>query len=100
MAGMKIVTVSTDKDGNVNIPELKEKAEQHSKNLAALMITYPSTHGEDLEFCTIYLFNIFDNHDAGDVLVMCCSLHCLHVKFLGDFARYSVSKPRLLCRCV
>ncbi|GAX78132.1 hypothetical protein CEUSTIGMA_g5574.t1 [Chlamydomonas eustigma] len=45
MAGMKIVTVSTDKDGNVNIPELKAKAEQHSKNLAALMITYPSTHG-------------------------------------------------------
>ncbi|EFJ42017.1 hypothetical protein VOLCADRAFT_107448 [Volvox carteri f. nagariensis] len=45
MAGMKIVTVSTDAHGNVNIAELKQKAEQHSKNLAALMITYPSTHG-------------------------------------------------------
>ncbi|GLC37204.1 hypothetical protein PLESTB_000991200 [Pleodorina starrii] len=45
MAGMKIVTVSTDAQGNVNIAELKQKAEQHSKNLAALMITYPSTHG-------------------------------------------------------
>ncbi|KXZ51330.1 hypothetical protein GPECTOR_13g817 [Gonium pectorale] len=45
MAGMKIVTVSTDSAGNVNIAELKAKAEQHSKNLAALMITYPSTHG-------------------------------------------------------
>ncbi|KAG2453334.1 hypothetical protein HYH02_001558 [Chlamydomonas schloesseri] len=45
MAGMKIVTVSTDSQGNVNIPELRAKAEEHSKNLAALMITYPSTHG-------------------------------------------------------
>jgi len=45
MAGMKIVTVSTDAHGNVNIDELRAKAEQHSKNLAALMITYPSTHG-------------------------------------------------------
>lgn len=31
--------------GNVNIDELRKKAEEHSKNLAALMITYPSTHG-------------------------------------------------------
>lgn len=45
MAGMKIVTVSTDKVGNVNIAELKQKAEQHKDKLAALMITYPSTHG-------------------------------------------------------
>lgn len=45
MAGMKVVTVSVDKEGNINIPELQSKAELHSKNLAALMITYPSTHG-------------------------------------------------------
>mmetsp|Transcript_10501 Transcript_10501/g.31532 ORF Transcript_10501/g.31532 Transcript_10501/m.31532 type:complete len:1043 (-) Transcript_10501:453-3581(-) len=45
MAGMKIVTVSTDKLGNVNLQELKEKAAAHSKDLAALMITYPSTYG-------------------------------------------------------
>ncbi|KAJ9528359.1 hypothetical protein QJQ45_014338 [Haematococcus lacustris] len=45
MAGMKIVTVSTDAQGNVNIEELRQKAEQHSATLAALMITYPSTHG-------------------------------------------------------
>ncbi len=49
MAGMKVVTVSVDKDGNINIPELKQKAEENSKNLAALMITYPSTHGEEAE---------------------------------------------------
>ncbi|KAG1676468.1 hypothetical protein FOA52_002288 [Chlamydomonas sp. UWO 241] len=45
MAGMKIVTVSTDKEGNVDIAELREKATLHSKDLAALMITYPSTYG-------------------------------------------------------
>jgi len=45
MAGMRIVTVSTDAEGNVNIAELKAKAEEHKKDLAALMITYPSTHG-------------------------------------------------------
>ena len=48
MAGMSIVTVSTDASGNINMKELKEKAEANSKNLAALMITYPSTYGEPL----------------------------------------------------
>jgi glycine dehydrogenase len=41
----QVVTVSSDAHGNVNIAELKAKAEEHSKTLAALMITYPSTHG-------------------------------------------------------
>ena len=45
MAGMKVVVVGTDKHGNINEEELKLKAEEHSENLAALMITYPSTHG-------------------------------------------------------
>jgi len=45
MVGMKIVTIKADKEGNVDFEDLKQKAEQHSKNLAALMITYPSTHG-------------------------------------------------------
>lgn len=48
MAGMTIVTVSTDAQGNVNIEELRAKAIANSKNLAALMITYPSTHGESI----------------------------------------------------
>lgn len=39
------MTVSTDKLGNINMTELKEKATLHSKDLAALMITYPSTYG-------------------------------------------------------
>lgn len=45
MAGMQVVVVSCDKDGNVDLTDLKNKTELHSKNLAAIMITYPSTHG-------------------------------------------------------
>ncbi|MDX1737814.1 MAG: aminomethyl-transferring glycine dehydrogenase, partial [Alphaproteobacteria bacterium] len=45
MAGMKVVVVACDDQGNVDVPDLRAKAEQHSDNLAALMITYPSTHG-------------------------------------------------------
>ncbi|QWD79781.1 aminomethyl-transferring glycine dehydrogenase [Polynucleobacter sp. MWH-Spelu-300-X4] len=45
MAGMQVIVVNCDKDGNVDLADLKNKAELHSKNLAAIMITYPSTHG-------------------------------------------------------
>ncbi len=45
MAGMRVVVVGTDRDGSVDMADLKAKAEQHAANLAALMITYPSTHG-------------------------------------------------------
>ncbi len=45
MAGMKIVVVACDAQGNVDVADLKSKAETHSKNLSAFMITYPSTHG-------------------------------------------------------
>ncbi|HDR8987206.1 TPA: aminomethyl-transferring glycine dehydrogenase, partial [Burkholderia vietnamiensis] len=45
MAGMKVVVVACDAQGNVDIADLKAKAEQHANDLAAIMITYPSTHG-------------------------------------------------------
>jgi glycine dehydrogenase len=45
MAGMKVVVVKTDPSGNIDVADLKAKAEQHKANLAALMVTYPSTHG-------------------------------------------------------
>ncbi|MBC7371392.1 MAG: aminomethyl-transferring glycine dehydrogenase [Bdellovibrionaceae bacterium] len=45
MAGMKVVVVSCDSQGNVEVADLKAKAEAHKNDLAALMITYPSTHG-------------------------------------------------------
>jgi len=45
MAGMEVVVVKTDEDGNVDMADFKAKAEAHSANLAAIMVTYPSTHG-------------------------------------------------------
>ncbi len=45
MAGMKVVVVKTDDAGNIDVADLRAKAQQHSSNLAALMVTYPSTHG-------------------------------------------------------
>ena len=45
MAGMKVVVVKCDQKGNVDVADLKLKAEEHKANLSALMITYPSTHG-------------------------------------------------------
>jgi glycine dehydrogenase len=45
MAGYKVVVTACDKDGNVDLADLKAKAEQYSSKLAALMVTYPSTHG-------------------------------------------------------
>jgi glycine dehydrogenase len=45
MAGMDVVVVKCDDKGNIEVPDLKAKAEQHRDKLAALMVTYPSTHG-------------------------------------------------------
>lgn len=45
MAGMKIVTVACDANGNIDVDDLKAKAAEHSSELAGLMVTYPSTHG-------------------------------------------------------
>ena len=45
MAGMDIVIVKCDEKGNIDIEDLKAKADQHSANLSCLMVTYPSTHG-------------------------------------------------------
>jgi glycine dehydrogenase len=45
MAGLKIVVVGCDQAGNIDLADLREKAEKHAGTLAALMVTYPSTHG-------------------------------------------------------
>ncbi|HMN94333.1 MAG TPA: aminomethyl-transferring glycine dehydrogenase [Hydrogenophaga sp.] len=45
MVGMQVVVTKCDENGNVDMADLKAKCEQHSANLAAVMITYPSTHG-------------------------------------------------------
>jgi glycine dehydrogenase len=57
MAGMTVVVVKTDPNGNIDVEDLRAKSQQHSRELAALMVTYPSTHGvfEEAitEICTI-----------------------------------------------
>ncbi|MBX2892356.1 MAG: aminomethyl-transferring glycine dehydrogenase [Saprospiraceae bacterium] len=57
MAGMEVVVVACDERGNIDVEDLKRKAEQHAANLACLMVTYPSTHGvfeaEIIEICQI-----------------------------------------------
>ena len=45
MSGMKVVVVNCDESGNIDLKDLKDKAQKYQKNLAALMVTYPSTHG-------------------------------------------------------
>ena len=45
MAGMKIVIVACDQNGNIDVEDLKKKAEEHASELCGLMVTYPSTHG-------------------------------------------------------
>ncbi|MDA0178504.1 Glycine dehydrogenase [decarboxylating] (glycine cleavage system P protein) [Mesoflavibacter sp. HG96] len=45
MAGMKVVVTKADENGNIDVEDLREKAELHAENLSALMVTYPSTHG-------------------------------------------------------
>jgi len=67
MAGMKVVIVACDQHGNISKSDLKEKAEANKENLAALMVTYPSTHGvfekSIIEICQII-------HDNGGQVYM------------------------------
>jgi len=67
MCGMKVVVVNCDDDGNVDIEDLKNKAEKYANDLAALMVTYPSTHGvfeeKIMEICDII-------HKAGGQVYM------------------------------
>lgn len=57
MAGMKVVIVKCDEKGNIDVADLKAKAEQHKNELSCLMVTYPSTHGvyeeSIIEICQI-----------------------------------------------
>lgn len=57
MAGMQVVVVNCDSEGNIDLDDLRTKAELHAENLAALMVTYPSTHGvfeeSIIDICTI-----------------------------------------------
>ena len=61
MAGMTIVLVKCDEKGNIDVADLKAKAEQHKDNLSCLMVTYPSTHGVYEEAITDITKIIHDN---------------------------------------
>lgn len=67
MTGMKVVVVQCDDQGNIDLDDLRRKAEKHSEDLAALMVTYPSTHGvfesKIKEICKII-------HDNGGLVYM------------------------------
>ena len=62
MAGMRVVVVKTDEDGNIDVEDLRSRAAEHADGLAAIMVTYPSTHGvfeaSIVEVCDIV-------HEAG-----------------------------------
>ncbi|NEO98805.1 MAG: aminomethyl-transferring glycine dehydrogenase [Symploca sp. SIO2E9] len=61
MSGLKVVAVKCDQQGNIDLDDLLFKAEKHSHNLAALMVTYPSTHGV-FEERIIEICDIIHNH--------------------------------------
>ncbi|MGE0417823.1 MAG: aminomethyl-transferring glycine dehydrogenase [Acetobacteraceae bacterium] len=67
MAGLRVVVVGCDRDGNVDLDDLRAKATQHADKLAALMVTYPSTHGvfeaAIRDICAVV-------HDAGGQVYM------------------------------
>jgi len=67
MAGMRVIVTECDDHGNVDVADLKAKAEEHKDNLAALMITYPSTHGV-FEEAIIEICDII--HDNGGQVYM------------------------------
>ena len=95
MAGMRVVVTACDSRGNVDIADLKAKAEEHKERLAALMITYPSTHGvfeEGIrEICQI----VHDN--GGQVYIDGANMNamvglCAPGQFGGDVSHLNLHK--------
>ncbi len=95
MAGMKVVVIGTDKSGNIDMDELKAKAEKHSKELAAIMITYPSTHGV-FEDDVIDVCELIHSH-GGQVYIDGANMNamvglCAPGKFGGDVSHLNLHK--------
>ena len=95
MAGMRVVPISCDKKGNIDIKNLKEKAAQHSKELAAIMITYPSTHGV-FETTVAEVCKIIHDH-GGKVYIDGANLNamvglCKPGEFGGDVSHLNLHK--------
>ena len=95
MCGMKVVVVNCDDDGNVDIEDLKNKAEKYANDLAALMVTYPSTHGV-FEEGIKELCGIVHDH-GGQVYMDGANLNamvglCQPGKFGGDVSHLNLHK--------
>ena len=75
MAGMKVVLVACDDNGNVDMQDLQKKTESHSEYLAAIMVTYPSTHGV-FETSIVELCRLIHEH-GGQVYVDGANLNAL-----------------------
>ncbi|MFW2421217.1 MAG: aminomethyl-transferring glycine dehydrogenase [Porticoccaceae bacterium] len=95
MCGMKVVVVKCDSDGNVDLDDLRAKAEQHSDNLSAIMITYPSTHGV-FEAAVSEVCAIVHDH-GGQVYIDGANFNamvglCQPGKFGGDVSHLNLHK--------
>ncbi|HVE64917.1 MAG TPA: aminomethyl-transferring glycine dehydrogenase [Mycobacteriales bacterium] len=75
MAGMRVVVVACDDEGNVDLDHLHEKVSEHSEDLAALMVTYPSTHGVFEESISAVCATVHDH--GGQVYVDGANLNAL-----------------------
>ena len=84
MAGMDVVVIDCDENGNIDIDDLKNKIKEHANNLAALMVTYPSTHGVFEETISDVCEMIHQN--GGQVYLDGANLNALvGLSKLGDF---------------
>jgi glycine dehydrogenase len=95
MAGMKVVVVGIAKTGNIDMDDLRAKTEKHSENLAAIMITYPSTHGVFEEDVTDVCDLIHEN--GGQVYIDGANMNamvgvCAPGKFGGDVSHLNLHK--------
>lgn len=95
MCGMRVVVTPCDDQGNVDLDDLRSKAEQHSENLAAIMVTYPSTHGVFEEGIT-EVCDIIHQH-GGQVYIDGANLNamvglCQPGKFGGDVSHLNLHK--------
>ena len=95
MCGMRVVVVQCDEQGNVDLEHLTAKAIEHSENLAALMVTYPSTHGV-FEEAIIDICDLIHEH-GGQVYIDGANFNamvglCQPGKFGGDVSHLNLHK--------
>ena len=95
MVGLKVVAIDCDKEGNIDLNDLKRKANEYSDNLSSIMITYPSTHGV-FETNVREVCNIVHKH-GGQVYIDGANLNamvglCYPGEFGGDVSHLNLHK--------